>query len=211
MHEFGHVLSCIHEHQNPAAEIPWDKPVVYRYYGGPPNNWTKHDVDTNLFQTYDKTTTNFSSFDPKSIMLYPIPNAFTVGNFEVGWNSVLSEADKQFIATNYPYPPKPRGEIVINGEPVSESIGQPAEVDKFTFTVVTAGRYRMETLGTQDLIMEVHGPNDEKQKVGTDDDSGVGLNPRLIRRLQPGVYTILVRHFSDKQTGNYQVQVKTER
>ena len=84
-------------------------------------------------------------------------------------------------------------------------------MDKFTFTVAKAGRYRMETLGKQDLIMEVYGPNDEKKKVGTDDDSGVGLNPRLIRSLQPGVYTIFVRHFSEKKTGDYQVQVKTER
>jgi len=211
VHEFGHALACIHEHQNPAAEIPWDKPAVYRYYGGPPNNWTKQQVDINLFQTYDEETTNFSAFDPKSIMLYPVPNEFTIGDFEVGWNRVLSETDKQFIATNYPYPPKPRGEITVDGDPLTESIGQPAEVDKFTFTVAKAGRYRMETLGKQDLIMEVYGPNDEKKKVGTDDDSGVGLNPRLIRSLKLGVYTMLVRHFSEKKTGDYQVQVKTER
>ncbi|MBA3430063.1 MAG: Tolloid-like protein 1, partial [Actinobacteria bacterium] len=24
-HEFGHALGCIHEHQNPAGNIPWDK------------------------------------------------------------------------------------------------------------------------------------------------------------------------------------------
>lgn len=31
-HEFGHELGCIHEHQNPAVEIPWNKDAVYRYY-----------------------------------------------------------------------------------------------------------------------------------------------------------------------------------
>jgi hypothetical protein len=25
LHEFGHVLGLYHEHQNPSAEIPWDK------------------------------------------------------------------------------------------------------------------------------------------------------------------------------------------
>ncbi len=25
LHEFGHALGCIHEHQNPSAKIPWDK------------------------------------------------------------------------------------------------------------------------------------------------------------------------------------------
>ena len=29
-HEFGHALACIHEHQNPVADIPWDKPKVYQ-------------------------------------------------------------------------------------------------------------------------------------------------------------------------------------
>ena len=41
IHEFGHALGCIHEHQSPAADIPWDKEAVYRYYMGPPNNWSK--------------------------------------------------------------------------------------------------------------------------------------------------------------------------
>jgi hypothetical protein len=41
LHEFGHALACIHEHQHPEAGIPWDKEAVYNYYTGPPNNWTK--------------------------------------------------------------------------------------------------------------------------------------------------------------------------
>ena len=62
-HEFGHALGCIHEHQNPSTNIPWDKPAVYRYYGGPPNNWTKDKVDVNLFQRYREDRTQFSQFD----------------------------------------------------------------------------------------------------------------------------------------------------
>jgi hypothetical protein len=52
-HEFGHALGAVHEHQNPAAEIPWDKPKVYDYYAGAPNFWTKEQVEINLFQRYD--------------------------------------------------------------------------------------------------------------------------------------------------------------
>lgn len=32
LHEFGHALGAIHEHQHPEAAIPWDKPKVYEYY-----------------------------------------------------------------------------------------------------------------------------------------------------------------------------------
>jgi len=210
-HEFGHALACIHEHQNPAGNIPWDKPVVYRYYAGPPNNWTKEQVDVNLFQTYDRTQTQFSAFDKESIMLYPIPNDFTIGNFEVGWNTALSMVDKEFVATLYPFSEKKANELEIDGKPVAESIGKMGEVDTFTFQVVKARRYRIETLGKQDLVMGLYGPDDPKRLVRTDDDSGAGFNARIISFLRPGAYAVLVRHFSKLRTGDYQIQVKTEK
>jgi hypothetical protein len=40
-------------------------------------------------------------FDPLSIMLYPIPAEHTKNGFTVGWNTQLSEQDKQLIAENY--------------------------------------------------------------------------------------------------------------
>ena len=87
VHEFGHALFCIHEHQNPVTTIPWDKDAVYAYYMGPPNNWTKDQVDQNLFARYSTDITQYSAFDPKSIMLYPIPNELTIGDYEVGFNT----------------------------------------------------------------------------------------------------------------------------
>jgi len=103
-HEFGHALACFHEHMHPEAGIPWDREAVYRYYTGPPNNWTREEVDRNLFRRYDETLTQHSAFDPSSIMIYPIPNAFTVGDYEVGWTRRLSEEDKRFIGELYPRP-----------------------------------------------------------------------------------------------------------
>jgi hypothetical protein len=100
LHEFGHALGAIHEHQNPATNIPWDIPKVYAYYAS--RGWSKERVDTNLLGRYSKNITNFSDFDKKSIMLYPIPNELTVGNFEVTGNSVLSDTDKKFMQQNYP-------------------------------------------------------------------------------------------------------------
>jgi hypothetical protein len=40
--------------------------------------------------------------DPKSIMQYPVSNELTTGDFEIGWNTELSEMDKNFIAEMYP-------------------------------------------------------------------------------------------------------------
>jgi hypothetical protein len=89
LHQFGHALGFIHEHQNPNAQIPWDRSAVIKYYTEV-HGWTSADVQNNLFQVYDRASTNFSVFDPKSIMLYAIPNEHTVGDFSVGWNAPVS-------------------------------------------------------------------------------------------------------------------------
>jgi serralysin len=103
LHEFGHALGCIHEHQHPEAGIHWNKPNVYAYYAKPPNSWTKEKTDYNIFATYDKDlTVATKTLDPASIMLYAIPPEFTTDGFTVGWNRVLSEIDQKFIAKMYP-------------------------------------------------------------------------------------------------------------
>lgn len=103
IHEFGHALGMPHEHNNPTTSIPWNKEAVYRYYEGPPNNWSKSQVDNNLFARYSKNITQFTAFDRSSIMLYPIPKEFvTDPSFAVGMNTTLSETDKKFMGGIYP-------------------------------------------------------------------------------------------------------------
>lgn len=102
LHEFGHALGCIHEHQSPAGGIQWDKEAVYGYYAGPPNFWSRDQVDVNIFQAYDATATSFTALDPSSIMMYPVPKELTTNSFEVGWNRELSDTDKRFINAMYP-------------------------------------------------------------------------------------------------------------
>lgn len=101
LHEFGHALGCIHEHQNPDGGIQWNKPVVYEYYAGPPNFWSKTDVDHNLFETYDEDLLTHTPLDGESIMLYPVDPAFTVDGFSAGQNTKLSDTDKEFIRSVY--------------------------------------------------------------------------------------------------------------
>lgn len=104
LHEFGHVLGLIHEHQNPNADIPWDADKVYAYYGGPPNNWSRQQVDEVLLKRYDPALMAVPKpFDPQSIMLFPVARQLTVGGYEVGVNGELSELDKQSAAQLYPY------------------------------------------------------------------------------------------------------------
>lgn len=103
IHEFGHALGCQHEHQSPAGNIQWNKPVVYAEYKAD-QGWSSQDVDHNVFRKFTSGTVTNSAFDPDSIMLYPIPAHHTVNGFSVGMNLVLSPTDRAFIAQHYPKP-----------------------------------------------------------------------------------------------------------
>ena len=102
LHEFGHALGAIHEHQSPGVTFKWNKPKVYGYFEGPPNYWHKDDIDQNIFARYRKTQTNYTAFDPDSIMLYDFPAEFFIGGQATRQNNQLSNQDKVFMAKLYP-------------------------------------------------------------------------------------------------------------
>lgn len=101
-HEFGHALGLIHEHQNPAGGIKWNKEAVYRDLSAPPNNWDRETIDRNSFQRYNKTITQYTEVDPQSIMMYRIPARWTTDGNSYGENVFdLSDNDKKFAKEQY--------------------------------------------------------------------------------------------------------------
>lgn len=100
LHEFGHTLGLLHEHMNPLSNIRWNKPVVYAYYMQY-DGWDKAMVDKQVFDRYSVSQTN-KSYDPKSIMHYPIPASFTLDGYSIGENDDLSDDDKKLVAELYP-------------------------------------------------------------------------------------------------------------
>jgi hypothetical protein len=114
LHEFGHALGAIHEHQNPAGGIKWNLPEVYRVFSGPPNNWDKAKIDFNIVQKYSMSQLNATKYDKKSIMLYAFPGNLIVGGKATQSNTDISAQDEKFIAEMYP-PAAPAAAMALEG------------------------------------------------------------------------------------------------
>ncbi|MBD8469211.1 hypothetical protein [Sphingomonas sp. CFBP 8765] len=132
LHEFGHALGLLHEHQNPVlgcqAEIIWTGPGnVYDYYGRNPNSWDRETVDRNLgpIAAADPDA-KAGDPDPDSIMMYAQPAAiFRTGKASrcyVIEKNIVSAKDQALVARLYPAGAKPPSD------------------DQFTTTTTVAGR-----------------------------------------------------------------------
>jgi hypothetical protein len=102
VHEFGHALGCIHEHQSPKAKLNWNKREVYRVFSGPPNYWSRPQIDSNVLARYADRQMNASAFDGDSIMLYHFPDQLFTDAKGTKANTRLSPGDRTFIKQMYP-------------------------------------------------------------------------------------------------------------
>lgn len=102
LHEFGHAIGLLHEHNHPLANLKWKKDVVYADLGGPPNNWSKKTVDFNVFESYPTDRVVMSpNVDLVSIMIYTIPSRWLDGQPGIMPSDHLSKGDIKFIRQLY--------------------------------------------------------------------------------------------------------------
>jgi len=101
LHEFGHALGALHEHQRRDAPLTWKRDVVHAYYLNL-YGWSGAQVDAQVilpFQHQDVASS--PKFDRMSVMMYPVHKEFTEEGFVQSWNSQLTTWDRTIVASLY--------------------------------------------------------------------------------------------------------------
>ncbi|KAG9308594.1 hypothetical protein JVU11DRAFT_11699 [Chiua virens] len=100
LHEFGHVLGMLHEHQSPVrgGDIVLNEEAVFKHFDG-----CRTYLRNQIIKVFNHSDSNFSEFDPKSIMMYPLPAKLIREGKPVGANLELSPLDKAYIQLAYPH------------------------------------------------------------------------------------------------------------
>lgn len=100
IHETLHAVGLDHEHQSPqATSLIWNKAAVYDYYGRT-QGWSPQQIDFQVINRYSGQFFRGTSFDPHSIMEYPVPAG--LANIVIGWNDKLTDFDTAFLKKIYP-------------------------------------------------------------------------------------------------------------
>jgi len=215
LHEFGHALGLIHEHQRPDAGFEFLRPQVYDYFRRIAG-WNQATVDSQVLQRYDSSQiSNHTDFDPDSIMLYWY--TAEIARPPTKNNQFLSALDRQLIGEMYP---KPGTTTTTDSGPsvgIALSLGVPAETshavpgtqDVYNFEVKEKKKYLMETTGDQAWAMSLFSKKDPRTVIQMDSDSsGSGMNARIVRDLDPGIYYLAVRHLLAEGFGDYGIVVR---
>lgn len=101
LHEFGHALGLMHEHQHPGVAIPWNRPVLYEHYRRT-NGWSPQDVETQVIAPVLAETAVLGAYDAESIMGYVIPpELVTEPGWSRGFTYVISAGDKALAQRLY--------------------------------------------------------------------------------------------------------------
>ena len=99
-HEYGHVFSLWHEHQNPINNpIIWDVPKTLEYYRNR-YNLTDYETQINIIERLSPDVYEGTPYDPNSIMGYEINPRLTKNNVGVTRNYDYSDQDLYWLTNN---------------------------------------------------------------------------------------------------------------
>jgi len=101
LHEFGHSVGMIHEHQHPGANISWNRSKIERDLRE--HGWDAATIEFNMFSA--ESAVDHSAYDPFSIMHYGFDASWIEGDHHATHgdkSTALSFLDKAWLAYMYP-------------------------------------------------------------------------------------------------------------
>lgn len=102
LHEFGHVLGLVHEHQNPTAREIWDIDEVIAFFSAPPNLWPATRIENNILSSSASYPCS-RPFDRTSVMMYAFDAKLFKDKRAIEKPTNISASDKSCIAEMYPF------------------------------------------------------------------------------------------------------------
>jgi hypothetical protein len=103
LHEFGHALGFLHEHQNPNRNFQWNEEAVQKHFAQ--FGMSKQEIEDNVLKSPvqgQATAPGGKQFDPDSIMMYALPKETNSAGVATRWNTQLSPVDRETAAALYP-------------------------------------------------------------------------------------------------------------
>ncbi|CZR60734.1 uncharacterized protein PAC_10630 [Phialocephala subalpina] len=103
LHEFGHVLGCLHEHQSPHNPLLFEEKATCKYFADK-HKWDEAATERDVLRMYKSEEVDATRYDIDSIMHYPFPNSIFSNTVDaIPENYDLSETDKKKIGRLYPF------------------------------------------------------------------------------------------------------------
>ncbi|SEE09683.1 Astacin (Peptidase family M12A) [Streptomyces sp. 2231.1] len=201
LHQIGHALGLVHEHQSPFAGLHWDDEAVYAELAGPPNFWSRQTTYANVLRTLDAGEASGSVWDPQSVMALPFgpglvlePEQYRGGLRPSG---TPSPADKELVLRWYP-PAEPAGPApLVPFRSVPLGLGPAGQAD-FVVEPPETRDYTVGTFGDADTVLVVFEERDGEARYLAGHDDGGGPDNAVVgvRLVRGRRYFVRVRLYS---------------